>query len=120
MSYTTSSEMRLNPLFLRNEFEGAGRWGIPLVKKQQIDLSDVSLIAYSEIPSKKTGQSRKQGVHFFIDDYRFEGVYRQPERSLEKLSQYEFLLTPDYSTYAEMPPCSNASNPTWNAVFARR
>ena len=64
MSYTTSSEMRLNPLFLRNEFEGAGRWGIPLVKKQQIDLSDVSLIAYSEIPSKKTGQSRKQGSIF--------------------------------------------------------
>ena len=39
-----------------------------------------------------------------IDSYWFEGIYRNPERSLRKLSQYAFLLTPDYSTYADMNP----------------
>ena len=104
MPYSTSLEMRTNPLFLRNEFEGVGKWGIPLVKKQLIDLSDVSLIAYSETRSNETETRRRRGVHFFIDDYRFEGIYRHPEKSLEKLSQYAFVLTPDFSTYAEMQP----------------
>jgi len=104
MSYPTSLAMRSNPLFLRNEFEGVGKWGIPLVKKQLIDLSDVSLIAYSETRSNETETRRKRGVHFFVDDFRFESVYRQPEKSLKKLAQYAFVLTPDFSTYAEMQP----------------
>lgn len=41
---------------------------------------------------------------FFVDDYRFENIYRNPNKSLEKYSQYAFVLTPDYSTYAEMNP----------------
>lgn len=42
------------------------------------------------------------GVHFFVDDYRFSGIYDHPERTLDKFSQYQFLLTPDFSTYADM------------------
>lgn len=41
---------------------------------------------------------------FFVDDYRFESIYRNPQKTLEKLSQYSFVLTPDYSTYADMDP----------------
>ena len=41
---------------------------------------------------------------FFVDDYRFNGIYKNPERTLEKYGQYAFLLTPDYSTYADMNP----------------
>ncbi len=37
-----------------------------------------------------------------MDDYRFESIYRQPEKSLARYSQYAFLLTPDFSTYADM------------------
>lgn len=39
-----------------------------------------------------------------MDDYRFNGIYKNPERTLEKYRQYAFLLTPDYSTYADMDP----------------
>lgn len=41
-------------------------------------------------------------MHFFVDDYRFSGIYDHPDRSLERYSQYAFLLTPDFSTYADM------------------
>ena len=47
-------------------------------------------------------ENKKKGVHFFIDDYRFSGIYNNPEHSFERLSQYSFLLTPDFSTYADM------------------
>ena len=39
---------------------------------------------------------------FFVDDYRFESVYTHPEKALERYGKYKFLLTPDYSLYADM------------------
>lgn len=97
-----SKQMREDPLFMRNSFERQGRWGIPLIKKQEIDVTDISLIACSDTRSNDSAINRKNGVHFFVDDYRFCGVYNQPERSLRKYSQYAFLLSPDFSTYADM------------------
>ena len=98
----TSNEMRNNPLFLRNGFESAGRWGIPVIKKQDIPLDNVGLIAFSDTRSKASSKDKSKGVHFCIDDYRFNSVYNIPYRSLNKLSQYAFLCTPDFSTYQEM------------------
>ncbi len=37
-----------------------------------------------------------------MDDYRFEGIYNNPQRTLTRYSQYAFLLTPEFSTYADM------------------
>lgn len=94
--------MRGDILFSRNSFPTVGKWHIPIVERQRIELDNVELIAYSDIRTKDNALNRKKGVHFFIDDYRFEGVYKNPEKSLGRLSQYKFLLTPDYSTYADM------------------
>lgn len=98
----TSAEMRCNVLFRRNEFNTIGRWQIPIIERQEIELDNVDLISYSDIRTNDNEINRNKGVHFFIDDYRFEGIYRNPERSLRRLSQYKFLLTPDYSTYVDM------------------
>lgn len=100
----TSADMRANPLFMRNKFLAYGKWGIPLVKKQEIDLTSISLIACSDTRPNDCTANKARGVHFFVDDYRFQDVYQHPERTLEKYSQYAFLLTPDYSTYADMNP----------------
>lgn len=53
-------------MFLRNQFKGVGMFKLPLVKKQEISLEDVSLIGYD-----KVNQSDDYGsiVHFFLDDY---------------------------------------------------
>ena len=87
---------------MRNSFDVQGRWNIPLVHKQEVDTRAVSLIACSDTRSQDNTANRKNGVHFFVDDYRFEGIYAHPERTLAKYSQYAFLLTPDFSTYADM------------------
>ena len=94
--------MRVAPLFLRNDFQGQGKWNIPLIRKQEINLSSVSLIACSDTRSGDNEVNRRNGVHFFVDDYRFNSTYACPERSLAKYSQYAFLLSPDFSTYADM------------------
>lgn len=96
-------EARTKQTFLRNEFEGTSKWNIPLIKKQELDTTDIELISYSDIKSNDIEINKKKGVHFFIDDYRMEGVYYNYDKSLSRLSQYKFLLTPDYSLYADMP-----------------
>ena len=98
-----SKIFRNDALFLRNEFETEGRWGFPIVKKQEIKLDNLGLISYSDICSKDE-KNLDKGVYFFVDDYRFESLYDKPNRSLETLKKYKFVLTPDYSLYAEMNP----------------
>ncbi len=97
-----SCQMRNNPLFLRNQFEPSGRWKYPIIRKQSLVSAPIELIACSD--TRKNDQcNTHKGVHFFVDDFRFEGIYRHPERTLEKYKQYRFLLTPDFSVYADMP-----------------
>lgn len=75
---------------------------MPIIKKQELPTSDIQLLSSSDTRSNDSSKNKKKGVHFFVDDYRFTGIYNNPERSLKKYSQYKFLLTPDFSTYAEM------------------
>lgn len=98
----TCKTMRENPLFMRNNFSSVGKWGIPLVKKQELNTNDIQLVACSDTRANDNEHTKKRGVHFFVDDYRFEGIYTTPDRTLARYSQYAFLLTPDFSTYADM------------------
>lgn len=96
-----SIDFRNSELFLRNKFEKDGEWGFPIIKKQPLDLSEINLIACSDI-SKSDTLNLHKGIHHFTDDYRFESLYNYPNRCIEKYKKYRFVLTPDYSLYAEM------------------
>ena len=90
-------------MFLRNQFPGSGRWGIPLVRKQEIDLRDVDLLACTNT-ALPDNENFDKGVHFFVDDFRFLDIYDCPERTLAKFRQYKFCCSPDCSVYGEMQP----------------
>ena len=84
MVYTrTSKEMRTNPFFLRNQFQVIGRWGIPVIKRQNIDISNARLISCADTRFNDRPENKLCGVHFFVDDYRFENIYRNPDASVE-------------------------------------
>ena len=99
-----SKQKRNHPLFIRNQFQTQGKYGMPVIKKQDIKLDNLSLISCSDTQPNASEINKRCGVHFFVDDDRFEDIYRHPERSLKKYSQYSFLLSPDFSTYSEMNP----------------
>lgn len=110
---------RNSSLFLRNEFESSGVWGFPIIKKQELDLNDIELIASSDTSKSDTCNLHK-GVHFFVDDYRFRSIYDHPERSLEKYAKYRFLLTPDNSLFSEMNPwrqIESVAHSRWVGAF---
>ena len=99
----SSYDRRNDPLFLRNQFDGCGRFGIPLVRRQDIDLDDVRLIACTNVVEKER-EYRHCGVHSFVDDFKFRNPYEDPARTFPIYSQYSFCCTPDFSVYGEMPP----------------
>lgn len=90
-------------MFLRNQFPGSGKWGIPLVRKQDIPLDGIDVLPCTNMifPDR---ENFDLAVHHFVDDFRFETVYAHPEKSLRLYRQYRFCCTPDCSVYAEMPP----------------
>lgn len=73
---------------------------LPLVKKQEIGLEDVNLIGYDKL---NQNDDYEKIVHFFLDDYKFESIYNNPEKKIETLKKYTAVLTPDFSMFVEMP-----------------
>ncbi len=97
---------RTSPLFLRNQFKGGGKHKIPVVPRfqpQEGDFDDLLLIGFDKI---RLEDQRHLGrmVHFFLYDYKFERVWKNPDTDLEKLRRYRAVLTPDFSMYLEMAP----------------
>ncbi|MDP4119723.1 MAG: DUF4417 domain-containing protein [Bacillota bacterium] len=97
---------RTSPFLLRNQFIGDGKLKIPIVPKfqeREDDFTDLKLIGFDK--SKLEGNSYlDRMVHFFLYDYKFERVWKNPDLDLEKLKRYRAVLTPDFSMYTEMAP----------------
>ena len=43
------------------------------------------------------------GVHFFVDDYQFERIWREPHKNFERLKRFACTFTPQFSMYIDMP-----------------
>lgn len=95
----TSEEFRSNPMFLRNQFTADGVFEIPRIEKEDIDLEKVALIGYDKLNENKI----ERIVHFFLDDYKFEVMWNDPEPRVERLQKYKAVLAPNFSIYTEMP-----------------
>ena len=60
------------------------------------------LIGFNYVKSWK-GNREGIGVHFFLDDYQFERIWRNPYENIERLQGFSCVLVPDFSTYSDMP-----------------
>ena len=102
---------------VRNEFFIVGKYGVPLIKKQDIDLALIRLYSYTKYDDKR---NVSKTIHFFMHDYRFENVYANAENTYERLKQYYCLLSPDYSLYTDMPlalQINNVFKSRWCGAF---
>lgn len=50
-----------------------------------------------------TVQGSNTAVHFFLDDYRFESLWRNPSHNLDALQHVGMVLSPDFSLFLDMP-----------------
>lgn len=94
-----SVDFRNDPLFLRNQFPRDGTFEMPIIKKTKLSLDKLELIGYDRLSEEET----EKVVHFFLDDYKFEVLWKDPEPRIEKLKEYRAVLSPQFSMYTEMP-----------------
>lgn len=104
--------MRQYNLPLLENVRTVGRYGMPMLAKQDVTAPE-TLIGFNYAATSK--QSRNCGVHFFIDDYQFQRVWNQPEKYVAPLGRFQCVLTPDFSTYLDMPEAMKI----WNVFRSR-
>ena len=75
--------------------------GFPLISK--CTKVPKGLVSFVELKRKKR-IPEDNAVHFFLHDQKFERVWNQYHRYTKVLSKFEFLLTPDFSAFMDMPP----------------
>lgn len=59
------------------------------------------------------------GVHFFIDDYQFERVWKKPDKYISILKRFKMVCSPDFSLYTDFPLAIQIYNQYKNMWLAR-
>lgn len=90
------------------QFVGVGKYDIPQIEPIAEIPEVKEWIGFNYVLSDKNPQGK--GVHFFVDDYQFERVFNNPDAYIEKLRQYECVLSPDFSPYGDMPMVTQLFN----------
>lgn len=87
-------------------FDGVGMYDIPMIEPEEYH--HVEWIGFN---SARTTQKRTgKGVHFFLDDYQFTRIWKYPNQYVEMLKQFDFVMSPDFSTYTDFPNVLNIYN----------
>lgn len=103
---------RTSPLFLRNQFAGDGEFKIPIIPKAEFsdeDFKDLLLIGFDRTNIESDNHLDRM-VHFFLYDYKFERVWKNPDNDIERLKRYAAVLSPDFSMYTTMSPAIQLYN----------
>ena len=82
---------------------------IPKFEEKPGDFDDLLLIGFDKTHLEDQNHLDRM-VHFFLYDYRFERVWKNPDNDIEKLSRYRAVLSPDFSMYLEMAPVMQLYN----------
>ena len=102
-SYFGDERERTYDEYLLHEYDEsrtAGYYQFPTLKACHYIPDD--LIGFNYVKSWKDNREGV-GVHFYIDDYQFERIWNKPHENIERLRGFSCVLTPDFSTYVDMP-----------------
>lgn len=84
------------------QFAGVGKYDIPVMLPTHIEnLKDIPLQGFNF--ALKEQHPENIGVHFFLHDYQFERVWKYPDRYIDVLKKFAYVLSPQFSTYEDTP-----------------
>lgn len=81
------------------QFETEGEYNIPILEPYNYEPTE--FIGFNFAKSAK--DKKNKGIHFFVDDYQFERLWREPNAYLKLLSEFHSLMTPDFGLYQDYP-----------------
>ena len=93
-----------------DELRVAGKYQMP--KLEKTDHVPNRLIGFNYMLSSKDYEA---GIHFYLDDYQFERIWNNPHKYMEQLTEFDCVLTPDFSLYMNMPMAMKI----WNVYRSR-
>lgn len=88
-----------------DELRAIGFYQMPTLER--IDYVPDDLVGFNYVLNSDRYES---GVHFYIDDYQFERIWASPQMYVDKLAQFDCILTPDFSPYGDMPLATQIFN----------
>lgn len=80
-------------------FKGVGPYEIPQIEATHFEFCEFVGFNYAAQAKKR----EKKEIHFFLDDYQFERLWKTPDRYLSMLYDFKYVMTPDFSTYTDFP-----------------
>ena len=80
-------------------FEGVGDYDIPVLRSAVYDVENWISFNFA----RGCEEPERHGIHFFIDDYQFMRLWKNPDAYLSRLEQFQAICTPDFSTYTDFP-----------------
>lgn len=87
-----------------------GKYNMPII--EPVDHIPGELQGFNYVLNKPDYEA---SVHFFLDDYQFERIWQRPDFYIEKLTNFDCVLTPDFSLYIDMPVAMQV----WNIYRSR-
>lgn len=89
-------------------FHGVGEYGIPVIAGDDPEIDDCNWISFNY--AKGCEEPERHGIHFFIDDYQFVRVWKNPDKYIQMLSRFHAVCSPDFSTYTDFPKAVQVYN----------
>lgn len=96
--------------------ELVGEFGMPQLSPVHIVEVPKNPIPYGS--GKSCKNPRESILHFFVDDEKFTGIWSDPDKYLGLLQMFQYVCTPDFSMYADMPRAMQIWNCYRNRALA--
>lgn len=87
-------------------FPGVGEYDVPALKSAVLAVDNWISFNFA----KGCEEPGRHGIHFFIDDYQFMRLWKNPDAYLPMLQQFQAVCTPDFSTYTDFPKAIQVYN----------
>lgn len=94
------------------QFETEGEFDIPILEPYKYQPAEFVGFNYA----RTTEHKAEKGLHFFLDDYQFERLWRSPMNYIDLLEQYQCVMAPDFSLYMDYPKALRIYN-HWRKHF---
>lgn len=85
-----------------NVSESDQDFGFPICKGVDTTPNILNVIGFNEVLSYK-GNKKDTGVHFYIHDYQFSRIWKSPDKYIDILKEFAWVMQPDFSMFVDMP-----------------
>ena len=76
-----------------------GPLDIPVIEPEEYE--GCEWISFNYAKSERHPESK--GVHFYLDDYQFARLWKDPMRYIDMLRRFKYVMSPDFSMFTDYP-----------------